>query len=86
MKQIDNNLLSKVSGGWLIQAGQGVAIGAGVFNAPGVANGTTTWVWGQQVGSNLGGFVFEITHPNNLGQMEYKVEDFGYSYIAPISQ
>lgn len=84
MKYINDNQLGFVGAGWLAQVGQGVAIGAGVFNSPGVINGTTTWEWGQQVGTSLGGFVYDITHPNGIGQMEYRAEDFGYSYIAPV--
>lgn len=85
---ITKEKLKQVSGGLepiaLGPIGEAVAIGATIYEVPGIINGTTTQEWGQQVGPYLGQYIYDVTHPNPLGQTIYYPEDHGWSYITPM--
>lgn len=60
----------------------GVIEGVGLFIAIPEIGSALGHDWSySQIGAGLGEWIYETTHPNQLGQMEYSVGDFGYSYI-----
>lgn len=79
MKSITSVEASRVSGG---NPALAIAEGTAIFIAIPEIGSALGLDWSYPtIGSNLGESIFDITHPNPLGQMIYYPSDFGYSYI-----
>lgn len=82
MKLIKNNLYYSVSGGNpLVIGAEAAMVGAGLYTAPHILYDATIFL--NDIGSSVGEWTFDKTHPNVIGQMEFGPAGFGYSYIAP---
>jgi hypothetical protein len=82
MNTLKNKDYSLISGGSpLVIGAEAIIIGVGIYSGPDmIANSTPFW---NNIGSNVGEWVYETTHPNVLGQMEFGPGEFGHSYIVP---
>lgn len=84
MLEISSNDLSNVSGGNPAMIAEAVVLGGGIFMAPYGIGQALGYDWNYvSVGSDIGAWAFEVTHPDPLGQMIYTATDFGGSYIVP---
>lgn len=77
MKTLCLEQVESIPGGYMQAIGAGIAI---YIAWPSIVDSTSYW---NNIGTNLGGWIFDVTHPNAGGQMIYTAEDLGLSYITP---
>ncbi|MGE4350455.1 MAG: hypothetical protein AB7D28_11935 [Candidatus Berkiella sp.] len=78
MKILDHKQADLITGGYWQAIGTGIAI----YTAwPSIADSTSYWA---NTGANLGGWIYDTTHPNAGGKTLYTAEDLNLSYIVPL--
>jgi len=74
MKLLNNNETKYICGATFLSTITGALVAVEVYNAPAsIAQNTGTY---NQWGSAVGEAIFNVTHPDPLGQMTYTAADF----------